>query len=316
MASTSAMTTAARSISSADIQTELGSNVEGGLPPIAVAYSTSSLADTPLSGASPLAQFEARLFSHESALLIVETRALQRSLLHTTEPNVGGGLPPMAMAHSTSSLADTPLSGASPLPQFEARLFSHGSALLIVETRALQRSLVHTTEPNVGGGLPPMAVAHSTSSLADTPLSGASPLPQFEARLFSHESALLIVETRALQRSLLHTTEPNVGGGLPPMAMAYSTSSLTDTPLSGGKPLPQFEARLFSHESALLIVETRALQRSLIHTTEPNVGGGLPPIAMAHSTSPLADTPLSGASPLPHLNRFTLEKTRVPALPR
>jgi hypothetical protein len=57
-----------------------------------------------------------------------------------------------------------------------------------------------------------MAVAHSTSPLADTPLSGASPLPQFEAR----ESALLIVETRALQRILFHTTEPNVGGGLPP----------------------------------------------------------------------------------------------------
>jgi len=41
-------------------------------------------------------------------------------------------------------------------------------------------------------------VVQSKHSVTDTPPSGASPLPQFGVRLFSHESALLIVETRAL----------------------------------------------------------------------------------------------------------------------
>src|SRR5450830_1929437 len=44
---------------------------------------------------------------------------------------------------------------------------------------SIERGLPNTWGPNVGGGLLPIAVFHSTCVLTDTPLSGASPLPLF-----------------------------------------------------------------------------------------------------------------------------------------
>jgi len=165
--------------------------------------------------------------------------------------------------------------------------------------------------------LPPIALDQSPEALAETPPSGASPLPHLDrgSRLDRSSPITRIKPTEAhqLRRPPCHcsNTSKNVGGGLPPIALDQSPEALAETPPSGASPLPHLDrgSRLDRSSPITRIKPTEAhqLRRPPCHcsNTSKNVGGGLPPIAAGQSPEALAETPPSGASPLPHLDRGT-----------
>ncbi|SEC57919.1 hypothetical protein SAMN04490193_3093 [Pseudomonas marginalis] len=264
------------------------------------------LADTPLSGASPLPQLSC-LHPADFGRMggSQKSRVGSRHGLTHLGLNVGGGLLPMTLDQLINLLADTPLSGASPLPQLSClHPADFGRMGGSQKSRVGSRHGLTRLGLNVGGGLLPMTVDQLMNQLTDTPLSGASPLPQLSC-LHPADFGRMggSQKSRVGSRHGLTHLGLNVGGGLLPMTVDQLINLLADTPLSGASPLPQLSCLHPADFSRMvgcqkLLVGSR---RELTHLGL-NVGGGLLPMTVDQLINLLADTPLSGASPLPQLS--------------
>ncbi|CRM83786.1 putative membrane protein [Pseudomonas sp. 8 R 14] len=212
---------------------------------------------------------------------------------------------PMTVDQLMNQLTDTPLSGASPLPQL-SRLHpaDFGRMGGSQKSRVGSRHGLTHLGLNVGGGLLPIAVCQLTDSLADPPSSGASPLPQL-SRVHPADFSRMVGCQKLLVGSRHELTHLglNVGGGLLPMTVDQLMNQLTDTPLSGASPLPQLSC-LHPADFGRMggSQKSRVGSRHGLTRLGLNVGGGLLPIAVCQPTDSLADPPPSGASPLPQLS--------------
>jgi len=152
---------------------------------------------------------------------------------NTTPVKCGRGLAPDSGVSVDIYLAETPSSGASPLPHLiyvcQGRPSRWLVAVLSFIGRNCAANLPNTTPVKCGRGLAPDSGGSVGFYLAETPSSGASPLPhliyvcQGRPRGGSWQSWASLAVTAPPIFQTQHRS--NVGGGLLPIAVGQSTST-------------------------------------------------------------------------------------------
>ncbi|SBW78924.1 hypothetical protein PVE_R1G1036 [Pseudomonas veronii 1YdBTEX2] len=211
-------------------------------------------------------------------------------------------------------LADTLLSGASPLPHLDL----HGSdrthlALALGSGLITNLSLEAGLGQKCRRGLAPDSDNEVMHVLADTLLSGASPLPHLDLH-GSDRTHLALALGSGLITNL--SLEAGLGQkcrrGLAPDSGNEVMHVLADTLLSGASPLPHLD-RHGSDRTHLALALGSGLITNL--SLEAGLGQkcrrGLAPDSGNEVMHVLADTLLSGASPLPHLDLHGSDRTHL-----
>ena len=160
-----------------------------------------------------------------------------------------------------------------------------------------------------------MAPNQSPDELTDTPLSGASPLPHLDRSLTVRwRSAVRPPREQAPSPQVQRHTQ-NCVDTEARMAPNQSPDELTDTPLSGASPLPHLDRSLTVRWRSAVRPPREQAPSPQVQRHTQNCVGTEASMALNQSPDELTDTPLSGASPLPHLDRSLTVRWRSAVRP-
>ncbi len=209
------------------------------------------------------------------------------------------------------AVADTLLSGASPLSHLDL----HGSdrprsVFALALRRGLIANLILQAErgQKCGRGLAPDGGGSLMHAVADTLLSGASPLSHLDLHGSDRpRSVFALALRRGLIANLILQAErgQKCERGLAPDGGGAVMHVVADTLLSGASPLPHLDLHGSDRPRSVFAL---ALRRGLIANLileaglGQKCGRGLAPDGGGSVMHVVADTLLSGASPLPHLD--------------